>query len=447
MLTEKEQRRIDFFSGRIPEEIDYFCANVGLSPGAPPDMLDEYISLNPEWPYEAMQIPSTTRTKSEKRIGFGPDVSTEPMGKLVASDEYGEWRTVPGFPEDKVIVSSLGWIKVSSRGTSLDTARIDKGRFMEDSHRHSVMILKANYMIYQLVCRAFNGPQPTTSHTVDHSDNNPKNNRACNLAWKTKKEQVDNRRPLKRKRNSTPIIARSVTDNGSDKFYNSMQEASRDLSVYSADISRSIRNKHEIGGYIFEYDFDRLEPANIPGEKWYPCLDDREKILISDIGRIQKKFRNTWQPAYTPVPNEQHAYAVVKVNAVERKLHHLVFEAVHKRKIHTGMVIDHIDSNKSNNVISNLQEITQSENNKKAIRKHKSLSHMRLKHPILCWDVETKLDNNRRQYDSMVDACRIENVCRQSLQSAFKQQNQNPVLLNGRYWKKVFSTHEPTQSN
>ena len=79
-------------------------------------------------------------TQKKQRIGFGPDVSYDQIGRLVATDEYGEWREVPGFSPNKVIVASLGWIKVSSNGISVENARPRKGWFNTKTRRHHIKV-------------------------------------------------------------------------------------------------------------------------------------------------------------------------------------------------------------------------------------------------------------------------------------------------------------------
>lgn len=49
-------------------------------------------------------------------------------------------------------------------------------------------------LVHKLVCEAFHGPRPTVNHQVRHLNGDGRDNRACNLAWGTAKEnQQDSR--------------------------------------------------------------------------------------------------------------------------------------------------------------------------------------------------------------------------------------------------------------
>ena len=57
--------------------------------------------------------------KKEKAVDLGAGTGT---GTFVRSNEYGTWRTVPGFPPGWVVVSSDGWVRTrdsSGKGSDL----------------------------------------------------------------------------------------------------------------------------------------------------------------------------------------------------------------------------------------------------------------------------------------------------------------------------------------
>ena len=94
-----------------------------------------------------------------------------------------EWRHVDGFD-------------VSSMGNRLDI----RGRSYTPRPARSMVYAVANNgrmrkNMHQLVCKAFHGPAPSPSHTVDHINGDKADNRACNLRWATKSEQLKNQPP------------------------------------------------------------------------------------------------------------------------------------------------------------------------------------------------------------------------------------------------------------
>jgi hypothetical protein len=105
------------------------------------------------------------------------------------------WLPVPGFPE--YAVSEEGAIK----------------RVVEDRRRHGLRLLKpwlGNHgyetvsfasegklhrrLVHRIVCEAFHGPAPTPAHHVAHGDGTRRNNRAANLRWATRSENMEDSR-------------------------------------------------------------------------------------------------------------------------------------------------------------------------------------------------------------------------------------------------------------
>ena len=57
-------------------------------------------------------------------------------------------------------------------------------------NRHSGYFGINGHVIHRIVATAFHGPQPSASHVVDHIDTNRQNNRAENLRWVTRLENI-----------------------------------------------------------------------------------------------------------------------------------------------------------------------------------------------------------------------------------------------------------------
>ncbi|UYD72102.1 AP2 domain [Vibrio phage vB_VpaM_VPs20] len=92
----------------------------------------------------------------------------------------------------------------------------------------------------------------------------------------------------------------------------------------------------------------------------------RLNILVSNVGRIlgaDGMIRHPYADVYLRITFSEKTYSV----------HKLVWEAF-IGEIPTGMVIDHIDEDKYNPELENLQCITQSENAKRSINLEKASS-------------------------------------------------------------------------
>lgn len=101
------------------------------------------------------------------------------------------WRPVCGFPDYEV--SDLGRVR-----RSRPDARNHAGRLLTPwagNHEYLMVGLARDgrnhrRLVHRLVCEAFHGPAPTSSHQVAHGDGTRRNNRADNLRWATRAENM-----------------------------------------------------------------------------------------------------------------------------------------------------------------------------------------------------------------------------------------------------------------
>jgi len=84
-------------------------------------------------------------------------------------------------------------------------------------------------------------------------------------------------------------------------------------------------------------------------------------------------------------------YIIVAIPSGKILLHRLVYLQRHG-DIPAGLVIDHIDGNKTNNAISNLQAITTSENIKRAYKDKDLTGVVKLPISIIATNLETKVE-------------------------------------------------------
>lgn len=162
-----------------------------------------------------------------------------------------------------------------------------------------------NFMIHRLVAEAF-CPNPHNYTIVHHKDNNPFNNMAQNLEWVTTWEnnQLENRKQSRKKKVSENI------------------NLNKDW--------KPLKN------------FDNLYGINSDG------------IIINF--KTNKLIYGSDRNGYKRFEYKNHVYSI----------HRLVYETF-IGPIPEGMKVDHIDGNRSNNSLSNLRLVTQSDNMKAAM--------------------------------------------------------------------------------
>ena len=161
-----------------------------------------------------------------------------------------------------------------------------------------------NFMVHRLVAEAF-CPNPNNYTIVHHKDNNSLNNCADNLEWVTTLEnnQVINRKQMKQRQASE-----------------------------RADLTQNWKV--------------------LPMDPQYGITDEGYIITIK-TGRMS-------------IGNDRNGYKRFKIGEHIYSIHRLVYEAF-IGEIPEGMKVDHIDGNRSNNKVSNLRLVTQSDNMKAAM--------------------------------------------------------------------------------
>ena len=126
-----------------------------------------------------------------------------------------EWKPIVGY-EGRYEVSNFGRVSCLPRVQERSDGRTFKhpGGVLKSSVARQSGHTRVNLRkdgesltawIHQLVAVAFIGPRPD-GHEVCHDDGVPSNNRAENLAWGTRKENIEDRR-----RHGTLIVGEAVT--------------------------------------------------------------------------------------------------------------------------------------------------------------------------------------------------------------------------------------------
>lgn len=174
------------------------------------------------------------------------------------------------------------------------------------------------------------------------------------------------------------LINNLSSDNASDIEHKLINDA--------IALGKNLLNKVTAKSDYKVIDFDEMS-------KLFEYSEDSPSCLITKVDRKQGP------KAGEPVGYISNTgYWLVKHKGKHLAIHRIVFTLVHRVELTKGMVIDHIDSNRANNKISNLQQTTRSENNKKASENTRNTSgvkgvswHKGSKTWVAFWEVDRKL--------------------------------------------------------
>lgn len=120
---------------------------------------------------------------------------------------------------------------------------------------------------------------------------------------------------------------------------------------------RSIRSKRQRLG-LFRYFQESSAP--IKGEEWKPVVE-HPSYIVSNKGRIKNKLGKFLKPHV-----HKSGYVIIAIDGKTLYLHKLVKESF-CGETPRGMEIDHIDCNKLNNSLYNLEFVTHQDNMQRAV--------------------------------------------------------------------------------
>lgn len=246
--------------------------------------------------------------------------------------------------------------------------------------------VKKKITVARAILTTLVGPPPTKSHTADHIDRNPENNTIDNLRWASKSEQRDNQMRPKTQKNAFIIIK-----NGYERTANEWAE---ELGCHFCTILRYAQNKTNGFSYkeypdIFGEVWTKIEGSKNSKGRWEVSNMKRAKYITNNASIVYDKFVL------------RKGYPSIRVNGKQNDIHTLTFKAFNPNiVIGKGEVVRHLDDNKKNFALGNLDIGTISQNSIDAHNNGKYDGTKSARRPVTSYVNGVK----EQDFDSLVDA-------------------------------------------
>jgi len=237
---------------------------------------------------------------------------------------------------------------------------------------------RRSFKVHRLVGIAFI-ENPNNNPEVDHINQNKIDNRLCNLRWFTKKENNNNRKITENfgiKKNK-PVIRIDINTGEILQKYVSIKEAG--TWAFNNKLTNTIHNGRNCisnclneclnSAYGFLWKFENIE--EIEGEIWkqvdplkFNIVGDvKHKYYVSNLGRFKNCFGNIIKE------NKPTLDGYLKVSLWSKTYFlHRVVALTFLENPYNKEQVNHIDGNKLNNKVENLEFATGPENQQ---HKHK----------------------------------------------------------------------------
>ena len=310
-----------------------------------------------------------------------------------------EWKNITDFPNYQV--SSFGNVRNIKTGRILKAA--NHGGY------YTVGLSNKSPSVHRLVASSFLD-NPENKPQVNHKDKNGLNNNLSNLEWCTNLENSIHRSAgVTQTTNQNLYVWRIdlITGEKLEK-YNSIELASQwlfdnhfsnNLKSCHSGISCAVRGVYNIS-CGFKWEIDKGE--HIDNEIWKEINIenvDTSGYFISSLGRFKNK-KGVIMADYKP---HHSGYIHVRVNIQKYALHRLVALAFLENTDNKPFV-NHIDGNKTNNHLDNLEWVTASENNSHAHEIGLTTGHTR---KIIQYDLEM---NQIKEFKKIYEASEVLNI-------------------------------------
>lgn len=316
------------------------------------------------------------------------------------------WKSIENY--ENYHVSTLGRVKNTTTDKILKLN--SKGGYLDISLVNSLG--QKTFKVHRLVALAFI-PNPENKTDVNHMDKNKHNNNILNLEWNTRAENN-----LHGKLNVIIKTNRNKSINRLDKNTNKLLEKYNSIElaaewVLSLGLTKTVHNgRNSIGNVItgvsktaygFRWELENTNQS-LENEIWKQVIieniiNNDKEYFVSNLGR----FKNSSGIIMDNYKVNENGYIRVFIYNKTYALHRLIalaFISNLENKEH----VNHIDGIKLNNCVSNLEWVTNQENQ---LHKFKIGLGNNYTRKITQYDLEM---NKIKDFNSIVEASKTLNI-------------------------------------
>jgi hypothetical protein len=256
-------------------------------------------------------------------------------------------------------ISSYGQIKQSQSSYILKQYIVNgyktAGLYNPESKKRKT--IRIHKVVADVFCKKL-----LNSQVVNHINGNKLDNRSCNLEFTTYKKNTDHAIKMKLTKPYYCPVKQYNKQNKCVNTFRSIKLASKITGLYCTNIIKACKGTYKTcGGFIWKYaNNDRIKTHinhKMKQLKQYP------NYLITVDGQIYSKYLKK----YRRLRKHESGYLAVTLckDGIYKTFYvHRLMAETYLKPDNSKKYVNHIDGNKSNNKLSNLEFVSQSENMK-----------------------------------------------------------------------------------
>lgn len=204
---------------------------------------------------------------------------------------------------------------------------------------------------------------PDETYVVNHKDGNKKNNNEENLEWVSLSENGKHAFSLGLNKPTRIKVSQYTLDNVFIREYESSVDAEKKTGVFNGHISnicRGDRGRKTAGGYIWKYSSYIPTTEPVPEGK---TMIGYPNYIITNDGRVYNSQRNKYLSPY----KHEGGYMMLSISDGKKRTTfsaHRLVALLFLDNPNSLPEVNHIDFDKSNNNVDNLEWISRSDNMK-----------------------------------------------------------------------------------